>query len=215
MNLKMRSLIIRHLRILRFMGATRATSFRGGLIMSLSGMVGRRGSTTACSLPPYEELNQAIAELLSRASKSLIPNKRHAPGRASNWDENSPFSASWRLYVRPVMLNHFIHSGQLIQRAGVHFGMRLEETYGCGLMLIVLPGECHQQVRVGQDHGKSFDDLLTSAVPSGSPTNTRRPFRHSSLGRALSAALSRLEFLLPSQFNAGGPVPPDVVADTG
>ena len=36
MNLKMRSLIIKHLRILRFMGAMRAKNFRGSLIMDLA-----------------------------------------------------------------------------------------------------------------------------------------------------------------------------------
>ena len=40
MNLKMRSLIIKHLRILRFMAATRAIRFRGSLIMDEVGTPG-------------------------------------------------------------------------------------------------------------------------------------------------------------------------------
>ena len=50
MNLKMRLLIIKHLRILRFMGAMRAKRFRGSLIMDQIGTPGegtRRGLAKA------------------------------------------------------------------------------------------------------------------------------------------------------------------------
>ena len=40
MNLKMRLLIIKHLCILRFMGAMRAKRFRGSLIMAETGTPG-------------------------------------------------------------------------------------------------------------------------------------------------------------------------------
>ncbi len=55
------------------------------------------------------------------------------------------------------------------------------------------PGGYARSVMLNQDHGKSSSNLFTSAVRSGSPTNTRQPFRRTSLGRALSAALVRFK----------------------
>ena len=50
MNLKMRLLLIKHLRILRFMGAMRAKRFRGSLIMGHMGTPGEHPSTAIPSL---------------------------------------------------------------------------------------------------------------------------------------------------------------------
>src|SRR5258708_263535 len=68
-----------------------------------------------------------------------------------------------------------------------------EEALGGGVVLVILPCERHQQVRVGQNHGKSPSRLFTSSVVAGAPTNTRRPFLRTSLGFAPSARLVRFK----------------------
>jgi hypothetical protein len=69
----------------------------------------------------------------------------------------------------------------------------LEEILRGRLVLMIFPGKGHQQVRVGEDHGKSSSNFLTSSVVLGSPTKTRRPFRRTSFGRALTPRFVRFK----------------------
>jgi hypothetical protein len=45
---------------------------------------------------------------------------------------------------------------------------------GHEVVLMILPGKGHQQIRVGQNHGKSSSNLCTSPVVMASPTKTSR-----------------------------------------